>query len=208
MRLNRILLIFVVFAFPGLLGCEGTLDGELGDFDQSQMNSIEAAYEADPAEDPTAGSEEASELDSTKADEVDDAVEDVNDEAETVEPVEDDAPEDEEEVEEEIEEPVGEPGTYVDFFITNGTGSDAWNSRDEPVVIYVGQILRVFNDDSRDHQIHSPDDGPFPHGNRIAPGAFATYEIEAPLEIGDRATLYDHNDGPSAAFWVMALERD
>lgn len=96
-----------------------------------------------------------------------------------------------------------EPGTIVEFTIEEGTGSGAWNSREEAVVLYVGQILRLTNLDSRDHQLHAGDDAPVDHGNRLVPGQSQDLEVESPMELG---SLYDHNDGRSAEFWLEARE--
>ncbi len=99
-----------------------------------------------------------------------------------------------------------EPGSIVEFRITEGTGTGAWNTREEAVVVYVGQILRIINEDSRDHQLHAGDNAPVDHGNRLVPGQSQDLEVERPMELGDNPQLYDHNDGRDAAFWIESRE--
>ena len=110
------------------------------------------------------------------------------------------------EPEPEPEETLPEPGSIVDFEIAQGTGTGPWNTADDPVVAYVGQVLRITNFDDRDHQMHATDDAPVPHGNVLRPGQSAEYVVSSPAAIGDQADMWDHNDGRNAAFWVEALE--
>lgn len=61
---------------------------------------------------------------------------------------------------------VNDAGEVV-FRIKEGTGTGNWNTKDNPIRIKPGQTLRVFNDDSRSHTIHtnSFSDGALPrHG--------------------------------------------
>lgn len=99
-----------------------------------------------------------------------------------------------------------EPGSVVEFRIQEGTGTGEWNTRDEPVVAYVGQILRIVNEDSRDHQLHAGDGAAVDHGGRLVPGQAEELEVERPMDLGDNPRLYDHNIGRDAAFWLEARE--
>ena len=115
-------------------------------------------------------------------------------------------------IEEPVEEPMEEvptrpePGTVVEFTIQQGTGAQAWNTKEEPVVVYVGQILRLTNFDDRDHQLHSGDAGAVDHGSRIRPGQSLDMEVKRTLEVGDSAKMWDHGDGRDAPFWVVSKE--
>jgi hypothetical protein len=102
-----------------------------------------------------------------------------------------------------------EPGTIVEFRIAEGTGTGSWNTQEDPVVVYVGQILRLINEDSRDHQLHAGDGAAVDHGNLMVPGQSQDLEVTqpmAPMALGDSPQLYDHNDGRSAAFWLESRE--
>lgn len=98
------------------------------------------------------------------------------------------------------------PGSVVEFQIVEGTGSGPWNSRDDAVVVYVGQILRITNLDSRDHQLHAGDDAAVDHGSRMVPGQSLDFDVERAMSLGDNPRLYDHGDGRSAAFWLESIE--
>ena len=100
------------------------------------------------------------------------------------------------------------PGSVVEFRIPAGAGEGPWNSPDTAVVVYVGQILRVINDDSIDHQIHAPDDGAIDHGGRLsANGGSENYDVTRsdPLDPG-RTNYYDHGLGRPANFWIDARD--
>jgi len=194
-RVAQTLIALFMVAF--LFACDGTLEAGYEETAQSASEeSQEEAYESDDAVDPT--------------------TEESDEKADSLEPTPDEEPEPESEPETtELEEPAEpeeteptrpEPGSVVEFAIQDGTGAAAWNSRDNPVEVYVGQYLVVYNEDSRPHRIHSPENGPIAHGRDIPPGGFASYEVVSALEVGTNPTLYDHNDGPGAAFWIRAIE--
>lgn len=91
----------------------------------------------------------------------------------------------------------------VDFHILAGTGRNAWNTPDKPAVVKVGQTLRIFNDDSVVHFLHTPGK-PCPHGTRqFQPGEYYDCVISLPHEESDE-DIYDHNYGPDAQFYVQA----
>ncbi len=186
-------IFILVFSF----GCDGTLEANLVDAESAE-ESQEEAYAADPAEDPTLDAR-ADSFEPAPSTEVPDEPE------EELEPESESEPEVAEPPE--PEEPARpEPGSIVEFTIAEGTGSNPWNSKENPVEVYVGQFLVVYNNDSRPHRIHSPQNGPFPHGREIPPGGFSSYEIVRALDVGETPTLYDHDDGPGAAFWLRAIE--
>jgi hypothetical protein len=100
--------------------------------------------------------------------------------------------------------PAPEPGHgagVVEFHIPAGTGGNAWNEPDHPVLAAVGGTLRVVNDDSVPHRLHT-DGSPFPHAaDSIAPGGSADYLLQSTFEPAGHP-LYDHNFGPTASFWI------
>ncbi|MGI9616137.1 MAG: CAP domain-containing protein [Acidimicrobiales bacterium] len=98
----------------------------------------------------------------------------------------------------------GAPAGVVEFRIPAGTGVGPWNSYDTRVRVSVGQILRIYNDDSVSHTVHSTG-VPFEHGRSIRPGEFADHPILQPLSPNRSAPAnYEHAVGASAAFWVEA----
>jgi hypothetical protein len=91
----------------------------------------------------------------------------------------------------------------VPFHIKAGTGDGAWNTPDNPVVVKVGQVLRLYNDDSISHFLHT-DGSPCPHGSHpFAPGEYYDCVIQSAHDAGDD-DLYDHDQGPDAQFYVQA----
>lgn len=91
----------------------------------------------------------------------------------------------------------------VEFHIPPGTGSNPWNTPDHPVVVQVGQILRLVNDDSISHFLHT-DGSPCPHGtNRFEPGQTYDCVISSKHNSSDE-DIYDHDQGPDAQFYIQA----
>ena len=93
----------------------------------------------------------------------------------------------------------------VEFRIAPGTGkSSPWNSFGNPVRVKVGQILRIYNDDSVAHTVHAGG-SPFRHGKRIDPGSYRDHPIlSAHQPVQGSPRLYEHGQSRSAAFWVVA----
>lgn len=94
----------------------------------------------------------------------------------------------------------------VVFRIPNGTAANAWNSTASPVVVYVGQTLRVCNDDVTQHQLRTAGT---PCASQPAPMARqAFYDCVIANNNGLNATtgvfngLYDQIAGVNAAFYV------
>jgi hypothetical protein len=93
----------------------------------------------------------------------------------------------------------------IEFHIKAGTGAGSYNTAETPVVVKVGQTLRLFNDDTIAHRLHTSG-APCPHqpGN-TAPGAsfdcVITKSIDAATTPG---AVYDHIAGPSSVFFLKA----
>lgn len=77
----------------------------------------------------------------------------------------------------------------VEFRIPKGTGNGAWNTAATPAKFKVGQTLRIYNDDTVIHQMHT-NGAPCPHGDVIQPGAYG--DCVASRAYSGSA-LYDHN---------------
>ena len=99
-----------------------------------------------------------------------------------------------------------EPGKIITFTIQSGTGSGPWNSMETAPLVYVGQVLRIINDDTEPHQLHVPSGGPFRHGQPIPPGAQVEYLVESAWPLEAQARMYDHVHGGGAGFWLQAVE--
>jgi predicted CopG family antitoxin len=96
----------------------------------------------------------------------------------------------------------GGPRT-VEFHIPAGTGTNAWNTREQAVVATVGDRLRIVNDDSVPHRLHT-NGAPFPHpADSIAPGQSQDFGLQTPFDPGVNSPLHDHNSGTTAAFWII-----
>jgi hypothetical protein len=91
----------------------------------------------------------------------------------------------------------------VEFHIAPGTGSKPWNTPETVVNVKVGQILRVINDDSVVHTLHTFG-RPCPHQpDDSQPGEF--YDCEIKTAADPRVDLmYDHAFGDKARFYVNA----
>lgn len=97
----------------------------------------------------------------------------------------------------------------VVFRIPANTGTSPWNSSAAPVLTFVGQTLRICNNDSRGHRLHT-NGNPCPHQpNTMASGAF--YDCAITNTNGVNATTgivggtYDHDIGTNAAFYIRVL---
>ena len=98
---------------------------------------------------------------------------------------------------------VANAGGIVEFHIPVGTGQRAWNTPQTVVEVKVGQTLRIYNDDSIAHYLHTPG-RPCPHGTgRFNPGSFYDCQVSAEADP-ERDECYDHQFGPSSRFYVKA----
>ncbi|HEX6118888.1 MAG TPA: hypothetical protein VFZ03_05495 [Dongiaceae bacterium] len=89
----------------------------------------------------------------------------------------------------------------IDFHIPAGTGSGPWNAREQAIAGVVGQTLRIFNNDSVAHRPHT-NGVPFQHAaSGITPGTFADFVLDDPVGL-DTPSVYDHNFGAAARFWI------
>jgi hypothetical protein len=96
----------------------------------------------------------------------------------------------------------GDPPERIEFRIPAGTGTGSWNTREQMVMGIIGQTLRIINDDSVDHRLHTGS-APFPHPiGVIRPGEFADFVLQFPYDGNTQRPLYDHITGPNAQFWI------
>lgn len=90
----------------------------------------------------------------------------------------------------------------VTFHIAAGTGTGAWNTQENSVFAAVGDTLHLVNDDAVPHRLHT-DGVPFIHpANDLMPGESADFVLATPFHFGMNGTLYDHDSGPNAKFWI------
>lgn len=98
---------------------------------------------------------------------------------------------------------IDDTNTVVDFHIPAGTGENPWNTLAHPVVVHIGQTLRLHNDDDIDHWLHTPG-APCIHGTEsFGPGE--TYDcVIIKAHRAAAGDVYDHNIGPQSQFYVEA----
>ena len=96
----------------------------------------------------------------------------------------------------------GDPNVVV-FRIAPGTGQGEWNQAGEVLTLQVGQTLRLVNDDTIVHRLHTGG-APCPHGTNFGPGETYDCVITRTLDPTRQANLYDHNAGQSATFYIEA----
>lgn len=94
----------------------------------------------------------------------------------------------------------------VVFRIPNGTGTSAWNSTTSPVIVYVGQTLRVCNDDAVAHQLATSGAPCASQAAPMARGAFYDCTIANTNNVNGMTNFYngifDQIAGANAAFYV------
>ena len=97
----------------------------------------------------------------------------------------------------------------VVFRIPANTGTSPWNSSAAPVLVFVGQTLRICNNDARGHRLHTNGNPCAHQPNTMASGAF--YDCAINNTNGANATTgivggtYDHDIGTNAAFYIRVL---
>jgi negative regulator of replication initiation len=101
------------------------------------------------------------------------------------------------------EEPHDGPTGAIVFHIPAGTGAQPWNTRESAIAATVGDTLRIVNDDSVAHRLHT-NGNPFPHpSSDIPPGQAADFVLQTQFDSSATSQpLYDHNAGPNAQFWI------
>lgn len=102
--------------------------------------------------------------------------------------------------------PTDPDAELVQFTIAAGTHGNPWNTSEDPMVVYVGQRLRIHNGDDQAHTLHCSG-VPVDHGDTLAPGEDQEFFVLAPHDPRlEGVTAWDHDAGESAAFWLVALE--
>jgi hypothetical protein len=97
--------------------------------------------------------------------------------------------------------PAPTPATVI-FHIPGGTGNRAWNDGSSRVIARVGDTLRLINDDSVGHRLHTAG-RPFPHPSAdIFPGGTADFVLQTPYDPSADGPLTDHDQGPQALFFL------
>ena len=92
--------------------------------------------------------------------------------------------------------------TRVVFRIQQGTNTGPWNSTASPVLTFVGQTLRICNDDSVNHQLHTGGSPCAHQPNSMGRGQF----YDCVIANANTAGMYDHIHGTGATFSVRALD--
>lgn len=96
--------------------------------------------------------------------------------------------------------PAGDPNIVL-FKIKAGTGTSPWNTQAEMMTAKVGQTIRIVNEDTVTHRLHTGG-APCPHGANFAPGATYDCVVTKVVDPGTKPPTYDHIAGNNAFFWV------
>jgi hypothetical protein len=97
-------------------------------------------------------------------------------------------------------------GNTVEFHIRSGTGKSAWNTHDAMLVVKVGDTVHIVNDDVVNHRLHTFA-VPCAHGPEMAPSESYDCVIGSAFDPdSDDGPVYDHDFGPSAPFWLKAID--
>jgi hypothetical protein len=90
----------------------------------------------------------------------------------------------------------------VEFRIPAGTGRANWNSPETMVSVAMGDTLRIINDDSIVHTLHT-NGRPCGHGSDMAAGGgYYDCVITRPFDAEIDGPLYDHYNS-AAKFWLV-----
>lgn len=96
------------------------------------------------------------------------------------------------------------------FRIANGTGANPWNSSASPLVVFVGQVLRICNDDMTAHRLFTNGTPCAAQATNMTKGQF--YDCAIGSTMGQSPTtltytnLYDANAGTNATFNVRPYD--
>jgi hypothetical protein len=94
----------------------------------------------------------------------------------------------------------------VNFAIAAGTNSSPWNTTATMVETFVGQTLKITNNDTVVHQYHT-NGKPCGHGAAMkASGGTTNCVVSKAYNYATDGTLYDHNLGTKAAFYMVAYD--
>lgn len=101
------------------------------------------------------------------------------------------------------EEPAKDPNV-VEFRIKAGTGTNPLNTPETFVAVKVGQTLRLINDDTVRHRLHTGG-APCPHGQNFEPGASYDCVVTKTIDtVANPGAVYEHISGPTALFYLKA----
>lgn len=93
----------------------------------------------------------------------------------------------------------------VEFRIRTGTGTGAWNMVGSPAVAFVGQTLKIINDDTVNHQLRTPGTPCATQAAPMAPNGF--YDCALTATHSPTATdLYDQIAGTNATFYLNVID--
>lgn len=90
-------------------------------------------------------------------------------------------------------------GQTVEFLIKVGTQNSDWNTKEAIVNVQVGDTLKIVNQDSISHALHT-DDAPFKHTKAIKPNSSVNIKVLAPYSSEKSGPLRDHES--EASFWI------
>jgi SeqA protein N-terminal domain len=96
--------------------------------------------------------------------------------------------------------PAPAPAT-VEFHLRRSGGS-IWNDGSSMVMAKVGDTLRIVNDDTKAHRLHTTG-RPFPHpASDILPGETADFVLRTTYNPSAEGPIPDHLEGTQAVLWI------
>lgn len=93
----------------------------------------------------------------------------------------------------------------VEFRIRAGTGNGAWNTAAAAVLVFPGQTLRIFNDDTIAHRLRTPGTPCLQQPTNMAPNQSYDCVINS-AHAANATDLYDFNAGAAAVFYVNSMD--
>lgn len=93
----------------------------------------------------------------------------------------------------------------LEFDIAPGTGIGPWNSSVAPVEAFIGQVLRIKNNDSFSHRLETTG-RPCVSTQSIDPGGVGNCLIKHSYNRAGNGLIFDGGVGPSAPFYVVSYD--
>ncbi len=100
--------------------------------------------------------------------------------------------------------PTGDPN-IIEFRIAANTGDNPWNTTETMVMGTVGKTLRIFNDDSVSHTLHT-NGRPCNHGTAILPGRSFDCVLGRTYDATTNGPIYDHERDVASRFYLRVTQ--
>jgi hypothetical protein len=95
----------------------------------------------------------------------------------------------------------------VQFRVRAGTAGGAWNDANTQILLFVGQTLRVYNDDNVNHKIQTNGQPFASQADQITPNAFKDFPVTGVI-AANNTTTFDGNFGTNARIFIESIDGD